>query len=79
MTALDEAEAARAARDLGDLPRVQVAPLLAVELLRLGEEERLAGEVDAVAEHVGGDSRPSACAGMKRSISSRRDASGIAP
>ena len=54
MTALDEAEPACAAGDLRDLPRVQVAPLLAVELLRLGEEERLAGEVDAVAEHVGG-------------------------
>ena len=54
MAALDEAEAAGAARDLRDLPGVQVAPLLAVELLRLGEEQRLAGEVDAVPEHVGG-------------------------
>ena len=30
VTALDEAEAARPARDLGDLPRVEVAPFLAV-------------------------------------------------
>src|SRR5690242_21960933 len=35
------------------LPRLEVAPLLAVELRRLGEEERLAREVDAVAEDVG--------------------------
>ena len=54
VAALDEAEAAGAAGDLRDLPRVQVAPLLAVELLRLREQERLAGKVDAVAEHVGG-------------------------
>ena len=33
---------------------MQIAALLAVELLRLGEQERLAGEVDAVPEHVGG-------------------------
>ena len=54
VAALDEAEAARTARDLRDLPRMEIAPLLAVELRRLGEEERLAGEVDAVAEDVGG-------------------------
>ena len=42
-----------APRDLRDLPRLEVAPLLAVELRRLGEEQRLAREVDAVAEHVG--------------------------
>ena len=54
VAALDEAEAAGPARDLGDLPRVQIAPLLTVELLRLGEEQRLAGEIDPVPEHVGG-------------------------
>ena len=53
VTALHEPEAARAAGDLRDLPGVQVAPLLAVELLRLGEEQRLARKVDAVAEDVG--------------------------
>ena len=52
MTALHEPEAAGPARDLRDLPGVQVAPLLAVELLRLGEEQGLAREVDAVAENV---------------------------
>src|SRR5690242_20990307 len=35
------------------LPRLEVAPLLAVELRRLGEEERLARQVDAVAQDVG--------------------------
>ena len=52
--ALDEPEAPRAAGDLRELPRQQVTPRLAVELRRLGEEQRLAGKVDAVAEHVGG-------------------------
>ena len=52
MAALDEPEAARPAGDLGDLPGVEIAPLLAVELLRLGEEQRLAREIDAVPEHV---------------------------
>ena len=50
--ALDEAEAARATGDLGELPRQQVAALLAVELRRLREEERLAREIDPVTEHV---------------------------
>ena len=54
MAALDEAEAAGSTRDLGDLPGVELASLLAVELRRLGEEKRLAGKVDAVAEDVGG-------------------------
>ena len=53
MAALVEAVAAGAPRDLRDLPRLEVAPLLAVELRRLGEEKRLAREVDAVAEDVG--------------------------
>jgi hypothetical protein len=52
VAALDEPEAPGAPGDLGDLPRVQVAPLLAVELLRLGEEQGLARKVDAVPEHV---------------------------
>src|SRR5206468_5816006 len=48
------------AGDLCDLPRLEVAPLLAVELRGLGEEQRLAGEVDAVPEDVGrsADLRP---------------------
>ena len=53
MTALYEPEAAGAAGDLRDLPGVQISPLLAVELLRLGEEQRLAGKVDSVTEDVG--------------------------
>ena len=53
MAALVEAEPAGAAGDLGDLPRLEVAPLLAVELRRLREEQRLAGEVDPVPEDVG--------------------------
>ena len=53
MAALVEAEAPGAAGDLRDLPRLEVAPLLPVELRRLGEEQRLARQVDAVAEHVG--------------------------
>src|SRR5262249_6944074 len=53
MAALVEAVPPGASRDLRDLPRLEVAPLLAVELRRLGEEERLAREVDAVAEDVG--------------------------
>ena len=78
MPALDEAEAAGAAGDLRDLPGVQVAPLLAVELLRLREEQRLAGRLTpwpstSVAQQT------VACPFMKRSISTRRDASGIAP
>ena len=55
MTALDEPETARAAGDLRELPREQVAAHLAVELRRLGEQQRLAGQVDAVTEHVRGD------------------------
>ncbi len=55
MPALDEAEATRAPRDLRELPRQEVTPFLAVELRRLREEERLAREVHAVAEHVGRD------------------------
>ena len=42
MPSLDEPETAGAAGDLRELPREQVTPLLAVELRRLGEEERLA-------------------------------------
>src|SRR5262249_46906521 len=53
VAALVEAEAARAPGDLRDLPRLEVAPLLAVELRRLGEEQRLARQVDAVPEDVG--------------------------
>ena len=52
--AFDEPETAGAPGDLRELPREQVAPRLAVELRRLGEEQRLARQVDAVAEHVGG-------------------------
>ena len=52
MAALHEPEAAGTAGDLGDLPGVEISPFLTVELLRLGEEQRLAGEVDAVPEHV---------------------------
>ena len=55
VAALDEPEAPCPARDLGELPRQQVAPLDSVELRRLGEEQRLARQVDAVSEHVGGD------------------------
>lgn len=54
VTALDQPEAAGSARDLGDLPGVEIAPLDAVELRRLGEEQRFAGQVDAVPEHVRG-------------------------
>jgi hypothetical protein len=55
VAALDEAEATRAAGDLRELPREEVAPGLSVELVRLGEEERLAWQVDTVAENVRGD------------------------
>ena len=55
MSALDEAEASGAPGDLRELPRQEVAALLTVELVRLGEEERLAREVDPVAEDVGSD------------------------
>src|SRR4051794_7383108 len=48
VSALVKAEATRASRDLRDLPRQQVASLLAVELLRLGEQQGLARQVDAV-------------------------------
>src|SRR5205807_681464 len=51
---LVEAEPAGAAGDLRDLPRLELAPLVPVELLRLGEEQRPAREVHAVAEDVGG-------------------------
>src|SRR5262249_59042904 len=50
---LVEPETARAAGDLCDLPGQKVAPLAAVVLRRLGEEQRLAGEVHAVPENVG--------------------------
>ena len=53
MAALVEAEATGAARDLRDLPRQEIAALVAVELVGLGEEQRLARQVDAVPEHVG--------------------------
>src|SRR6478672_9639729 len=53
VAALVEAEAPGAAGDLRDLPGLEVAPLAAVELRRLGEEQRLARQVDTVAEHVG--------------------------
>src|SRR5206468_11894256 len=52
VTALVEAETAGAAGDLRDLPRLEVAPLLPVELRRLGEEQRLARQIDAVPEDV---------------------------
>ena len=55
VSALDEAESAGSPGDLRELPRQEVAPLLPVELRRLREEERLAGEVDAVPENVGRD------------------------
>src|SRR6185312_5244629 len=50
VAALDKAEPPRAARDLRQLPRLQRPALLAVELRRLGEEKRLARQVDAVPE-----------------------------
>ena len=53
MAALDEPEAAGAAGDLRELPRQQIPSLDPVELRGLGEEEGLARQVDAVAEHVG--------------------------
>ena len=52
VTALDEAEAPGPTGDLREFPRQQVASRLAVELRRLREQQRLAGEVDAVPEHV---------------------------
>ncbi len=55
VSALDESEAPRPAGDLRELPREQVAPVLAVELRRLGEQQRLAGQVDTVPENVGRD------------------------
>ena len=58
MPSLDEPETAGASGDLRELPREQVTPLLAVELRRLGEEERLAREVHAVPEDVGRHARP---------------------
>ena len=78
MPSLDEAEPPGAARDLGELPRLERPALLTVELRRLGEEERLAGQVDPVAENVGRDA-DIGVARRNRSISSRLDASGIAP
>jgi hypothetical protein len=51
---LDKAEPAGAPRDLRELPGEELTALLAVELDRLGEEQRLAGEVDAVPQDVGG-------------------------
>ena len=51
----DEAEPPRPAGDLRQLPRVEIAALLPVELRRLREQQRLAGQIDAVTEHVGGD------------------------
>src|SRR6476469_3226000 len=53
VAALVEAEASGAAGDLRDLPRLEVTPLAAVELRGLGEEQRLARQVDPVAEYVG--------------------------
>src|SRR5262249_18062390 len=53
VAALVKTEAAGASCDLRDLPRLEVAAFFAVELRRLGEEKRLAREVDAVAEDVG--------------------------
>ena len=50
--ALDQPETAGSSRDLRELPGQQVASLLAVELVRLGEEKRLARKVDAVPENV---------------------------
>ena len=52
VSAVDEAEPSRAARDLSELPREERSPLLTVELRRLGEEKRLAREIDPVSEHV---------------------------
>ena len=49
---LDQAEPAGSPGDLRELPRVKVTTLLAVELRRLGEQERLARQVDSVAEDV---------------------------
>src|SRR6478609_2383826 len=53
VAALVEAEAAGSAGDLRDLPGLEVAPFAAVEFRGLGEEQRLARQVDAVTEHVG--------------------------
>src|SRR5260221_2612520 len=53
VTALVKAEAPGAACDLRDLPRLEIATLLAVELFRFREEERLARQIHAVTEHVG--------------------------
>ena len=78
MAALDEPESARPAGDLRELPRQQVAPLLAVELRRLGEQQRLAREVDAVTEHVGGDADIGRAAEEAVDLLAPR-ASGIAP
>src|SRR6188472_2932487 len=50
--ALDETEPPRATCDLRQLPRLERPTLLAVELRRLGEEERLARQVDTVPEDV---------------------------
>ena len=52
VAALDEPEPAGTARDLRQLPGQERPSLLSVELRRLGEEKRLAREVDAMAEHV---------------------------
>ena len=48
-------EPTRAPCDLRELPRLERPTVLAVELRRLREEERLAGKVDPVPEHVGRD------------------------
>src|SRR6476659_873387 len=53
VAALVEAEAAGSAGDLRDLPGLEVAPFAAVEFRGLGEEQRLARQVDAWTEHVG--------------------------
>src|SRR5258708_34176504 len=53
VTALVKAEAPGAACDLRDLPRLEIATLLAVELFRFREEQRLARQIHAVTEHVG--------------------------
>ena len=76
---LDEAEPPGPTRDLRELPRQEISSRLAVELRRLGEEKRLAGKVDPVPEDIGGDRHVGRAPPRKRSISSRRELSGIAP
>ena len=77
--ALDEPEAPSAPGNLRKLPREEIASLLAVELRRLGEEgaSRTGGSPRAASASVA--TQTSAAPERKRSISSRREASGIAP